>query len=70
METHNGNEASTTRSRRATRTLGIVFVAIAFVIVLNWAILVLFELAIAKSLAAVILALFLIVIGLMLAGLT
>jgi hypothetical protein len=70
METHNGNEATTTNSNRATRTLGIAFAAITLVIVLTWAASVLFELAVAKSLAAVILALFLIVIGLMLAGFT
>jgi len=62
METHNANESATTSSNRATRTLGIVFAAITLVIVLTWAVAVLFELAIAKSLAAVILALFLVVI--------
>jgi hypothetical protein len=70
MDTHDRTEASTTRSNRATKALGIVLAAITLVVVLSWAVSVLFELAVAKSLAVVILALFLIVIGLILAGVT
>jgi hypothetical protein len=57
-------------SRRATKTAGFILAVIGLIIVLTWAVSVFFEMAIVKSLAAVILAVFLIVIGLIAAGVT
>ncbi len=65
MDTPNSSEAG---SRRTSKTLVTVLALIAVVLVLTWAVAVCFEIAIIKSLAAVIIVLFLIGIALLLAG--
>jgi hypothetical protein len=53
---------------RAMKSLLTVLAVIGLVLVLTWAVSVFFEIAIVKSLAAVIIALFLIAVGLLVAG--
>jgi membrane protein YdbS with pleckstrin-like domain len=62
------SEPSGAGSRRATKAIVAALAVIALVMVLTWAVSVFFEIAIIKSLAAVILVLFIVVIALFVAG--
>lgn len=70
MNTHSGQQSSQGGTDPATRTIGIICAILGLIAVLTWAVSVFFGIALVKSLAGVILALFLIFIGLVVAGVT